>query len=400
MPSYEFKLPDIGEGIAEGEVVKWFVSEGDIIKEDQPLVEVMTDKVNVEIPSPKAGKISRIVAGAGQVVKVGEILVIFEVGSEEAIKDSNIPIAKSTAKPPTSQLTPSEAPKAVLAAPSTRKLARELGVDLTKVLGTGPGGRITVDDVKRHSQKPVEAIDLTIAPPSQQVADERIPLRGLRKIIAERMSKSAHTAAQVTHVDEADVTELVQLKNRLTARMDESGKKTKITFLPLLIKAIIPALKEFPFINAWFDDQKQEIVVKKSYNIGIATDTEQGLIVPVIKDVQRKDVFEIAVEIENLVEKGRTGKLSLDDVRGSTFTVTNVGSIGGLYSTPLVYYPEAAILGIQKIVKKPAVKNDNVVIREIMNLSLSFDHRVIDGAYAARFTNRVIREIENPSSIV
>ncbi|MDG6998021.1 MAG: 2-oxo acid dehydrogenase subunit E2 [Nitrososphaerota archaeon] len=393
MPPYEFKLPDVGEGVAEGEVLKWLVSEGDFIKEDQPLVEVMTDKVNVEIASPKSGKIARILAKVGQIVKVGTSIVVFDIDDEPGPQKSSLEDSPATA---TSVATPEVALSEanVLATPATRKLANDLGVDLSAVTGTGPRGRITPDDVKSFAQSHVST-SLSVSSSSMQ-DEERVPLRGLRKIIAERMSKSAHMAAQVTHVDECDVTELALLRSHLNS---ESGSGVKITFLPLLIRAVIPALKEYPYVNALFDDDKQEIVLKKTYNIGIATDTEQGLIVPVIKDADKKDVYELAFEIDNLVTRGRAGKLSLDDVRGSTFTLTNVGAIGGLYSTPLVYYPEVAIIGIQRIVKRPVVRNDSIVARDMMNLSLSFDHRAIDGAYAARFLNRIIREIENPASL-
>ncbi len=393
MPPYEFKLPDVGEGVAEGEVLKWLVSEGDFIKEDQPLVEVMTDKVNVEIASPKSGKIARILAKVGQIVKVGTSIVVFDIDDEPGPQKSSLEASPATA---TSVATPEVALSEanVLATPATRKLANDLGVDLSAVTGTGPRGRITPDDVKSFAQSHVST-SLSVSSSSMQ-DEERVPLRGLRKIIAERMSKSAHMAAQVTHVDECDVTELALLRSHLNS---ESGSGVKITFLPLLIRAVIPALKEYPYVNALFDDDKQEIVLKKTYNIGIATDTEQGLIVPVIKDADKKDVYELAFEIDNLVTRGRAGKLSLDDVRGSTFTLTNVGAIGGLYSTPLVYYPEVAIIGIQRIVKRPVVRNDSIVARDMMNLSLSFDHRAIDGAYAARFLNRIIREIENPASL-
>lgn len=399
MPSYEFKLPDIGEGVAEGEIIRWLVSEGDIVKEDQPLVEVMTDKVNVEIPSPKAGRIARIFTKVGEVVKVGANLVVLEIGGETRNEKPSSDASKERAVDESfsAQTIVQKRSESSLAAPATRKLAAELGVDLAKISGTGPGGRITSEDVKNESQK---VATIATTKPEGERQEERVPLRGLRKIIAERMVRSAHSAAQVTHVDECDVTELIVLKNRLASRSDESGINAKMTFLPLIIKSLIPALKEYPFLNALFDDKMQEIVLKRSYNIGIATDTEQGLIVPVIKEADKKDLFELASEIESVVASGRSGKLSLDDVRGSTFTITNVGSVGGLYSTPLVNYPEVAILGIQKIVKRPIVKDDAVVIRDVMNFSLSFDHRVIDGAYAARFLNRVIREIENPSGLV
>lgn len=391
MPPYEFKLPDIGEGVAEGEVLKWLVSEGDAVKEDQPLVEVMTDKVNVEISSPRSGRITKILAKVGEVVKVGANLVVFDVEGETASEKSAEPVL--TRETPSTQTLRVESESSALATPATRKLASELGVDLAKVVGTGPRGRITTEDVKSAAQ--VKSTESVAGQSVQE--DEHVPLRGLRKIIAERMSKSAHTAAQVTHVDECDVTELSKLRNRLNSQSD---RVVKITFLPLFVKAVIPALKEYPYVNALFDDEKQEIILKKTYDIGIAVDTEQGLIVPVVKEADKKDVFTLAAEIDDLVSKGRSGKLSLDEVRGSTFTLTNVGSIGGLYSTPLVYYPEVAIMGIQRIVKRPVVKNDSIVVRDMMNLSLSFDHRVIDGAYAARFTNRVIREIEEPSGLV
>jgi 2-oxoisovalerate dehydrogenase E2 component (dihydrolipoyl transacylase) len=396
--NYEFKLPDIGEGVAEGEILKWLVSVGEFVKEDQPLVEVMTDKVNVEIPSPKSGKVAELLARVGEVVKVGQTLIVFEIeGESQGVAQTAISTAHQIISP--TQTT--GASRDVLATPATRKLAKELGVEIEKLKGSGPEGRVTSDDVQRAaalsgnlSTNPTMATPTSISVGS----DERIPLKGIRKTIAERMSKSAHTAAQVTHVDETDVTELIQLRNQIRTTWGE-GKGPKLTFLPLFIKAVIPALKEFPYINALFEDETQEIILKKYYNIGIATDTEQGLVVPVIKNADKKGLLEIATEVEGLAARARSGKLALEDVRDSTFTLTSVGSIGGLFSTPLINYPEVAIMGIQRITKRPVVKNDSIVIRDMMNLSVSFDHRVIDGAYAARFLNRVIQIIENPSDL-
>lgn len=401
MQNYEFKLPDIGEGVAEGEVLKWFVSEGEEIGEDQPLVEIMTDKVNVEIPSPKAGKVSKILAKAGDVVRVGQSLVLLEVQPESEDMGRAVPSnhGKDEAK---SEQSPIAAEVGTLATPATRKLAHDLGVNLDRIIGSGPERRVTIADVRRAAEEassPIQARGDQATSLASDNHEERVPLRGIRKTIAQRMAKSAHTAAQVTHVDEADVTELVLVRNRLREHDVVRKNQIKLTFLPMFIRAVIPALKEFPYVNALFDDDAQEIVLKRCYNIGIATDTDQGLVVPVIRDAEKKNIFDLAVEIEALVGKARAGTLSLDEVRDSTFTITSVGSVGGLFSTPLINYPEVAIMGIQRIVKRPIVKDDAITIREMMNLTVSFDHRVIDGAYAARFLNAVIRAVEKPSFI-
>jgi pyruvate/2-oxoglutarate dehydrogenase complex dihydrolipoamide acyltransferase (E2) component len=228
--------------------------------------------------------------------------------------------------------------------------------------------------------------------------EELVPLRGIRKTIAERMVKSQHTAAQVTHIDEADVTELVMLKEALKESADKRG--VHLTYLPFIIKALVPALREYPFLNASLDDQSGNIILKKYYNIGIATDTEQGLVVPVIKEVDTKDVFELATEIEMLSEKARRGALTLDDVRGSTFTITNVGAVGGLFATPIINLPEVAILGLHKIAKRPVVRDGKVEVRDTTYLSLTFDHRVADGAYAARFTTRMIETLQETRKLL
>lgn len=278
----------------------------------------------------------------------------------------------------------------VLATPATRRIARELGVDLTKVRGTGPVGRVTEDDVKAASGK----VQQTVV---QSVREERVPLRGIRKIIAERMAKSSTTAAQVTHVDEADMTELLLLREAFKGSAEKRG--VKLTFLPFIIRGIIPALKEFPYVNATLDESGN-VVLKRYYNMGIAVDTEQGLIVAVVRDVDKKDIFDLAKEIEGLAGRARAGQLGLEEVHGSTFTITNVGAIGGLFATPIINYPEVAILGTHKISKRPVVRNGKVEVRDMIYLSLTFDHRIIDGAYAARFMNKIVQTLQDPKKLL
>jgi 2-oxoglutarate dehydrogenase complex dihydrolipoamide succinyltransferase (E2) component len=398
---YQLKLPDVGEGIAEGEILKWMVKVGDKVSEEQPLVEVMTDKVNVQIPSPRTGTVTDILAKEGDSVKVGQVIMVIDSG--EADRGSGPTHVGTATRPATtmSQQVQTPRPQApasaegVLATPSTRRLAREMGVDLARLQGSGSMGRITEEDVRNaagHGQ--AVAAGQTVG----RGNEERVPVRGLRKIVAERMAKSIHTTAQVTHVDEADMTELMLLREASKATAEKRG--VKLTFLPLIIKAVIPALKEFPYANASLDEQTNEIVLKKSYNIGIATDTENGLVVPVVKDADKKDVFEVAGEIQQLAAKARAGQLTLDDVHGSTFTITNQGSVGGLFATPIINYPESAILGTHTISKRPLVRDGKIEARDVMYLSLSFDHRILDGAYAARFVNKVISLIEDPKLLL
>ncbi len=403
---FEFKLPDIGEGVAEGEILKWFVKEGDSVMEDQPLVEVMTDKVNVQIPSPRTGRVSRVMAKEGENVKVGQTLLVIQLEGEKAggppphqpeAQPQHAPVRQAMQAQP---MTEAGSPR-VLATPATRRLARELNVDLSGVRGSGSQGRVTDEDVRAASQKPsAQTVQLRTTAPQSTAGgrEEVVPLRGIRRTIAERMVKSVHTAAHVTHVDEADMTDLVMLREMQKGTAEKRG--VKLTFLPFLIKAIVPALKEFPYMNSSLDDTSGSIILKKYYNIGIAVDTEQGLVVSVVKDADRKDVFELAVDIENLAEKARNGTLSLDEVHGSTMTITNVGAIGGLFATPIINLPEVAILGLHKIAKRPVVKEGRVEVRDMAYLSLSFDHRVVDGAYAARFATRIIQGLQNPKKLL
>jgi pyruvate dehydrogenase E2 component (dihydrolipoamide acetyltransferase) len=283
-------------------------------------------------------------------------------------------------------------------ATTSRKLARDLDVDLAAVRGTGPSGRITEADVRGFKQSGGRPAFVTITVPSGAGAEERIPLRGIRRKVAEHMVKSRDTAAQVTHVDEVDVTEVVQLREK--AKLSAEKRGVRVTYLPFIIKALIPALKQFPYLNASLDDERGEIVLKKYYNIGIATDTEQGLVVPVVKDAGHKSITQLAEEIDKLGEKARAGQLSLEEIQGSTFTITNVGGIGGVFATPIISYPEVAILGVHKITKRPVVKDNQIVIRDVTYLSVSFDHRVLDGAMAARFMNAIKQYLEDPKLLL
>jgi 2-oxoglutarate dehydrogenase complex dihydrolipoamide succinyltransferase (E2) component len=423
---FEFRLPDIGEGIHEGEIVKWLVKEGDIVREDQPMVEVMTDKATVEIPAPRAGKILKLNAKEGETVKVGSVLVIIEELGEakpepkrevveappqrepEPVAAAVSTTATAVAAPPPPSPTAAPAQR-VLATPATRKLARELGVDISQIQGTGPGGRVTDEDVRRFAaartapQPPPPSPAPTPSPaapafaPSAVVTDrreERIPLRGIRKRIAEHMHQSKTTAAHFTYVDEVDMTDLIQLREQMKPLAEQKG--VKLTYLPFIVKASVAALKEMPILNASIDEAKGEIVIKKYYNIGIATATDEGLIVPVIKDADRKSLLEIAMEIERLAKAAREGKIALSDLQGGTFTITSLGALGGLFATPIINYPEVAILGIHEIKKRPVVRDNQIVIRDIMYVSLSFDHRLIDGDVGARFCKKIISYLENP----
>jgi len=400
--TFQFKLPDIGEGVAEGEILKWMAKEGDQIKEDQPLVEVMTDKVNVQIPAPRTGKVLQILAKEGDVAKVGQTIMVIDDGSGEV----QLPAAALAPAPAQAAAPPPQpqSSQSVLATPATRRLARELGVDISLVRGSGAQGRVTDDDVRRLASGPrpgPTAVSWQAERPPAPVAgprEELVPLRGVRKTISERMLRSLQTTAQVTHVDEADMTELVLLREAFKGNAEKRG--VLLTYMPFIIKALVPALKEFPYVNSSLDEQSGNIVLKKYYNIGIATDTDQGLVVPVVRDVDKKDIFELAGEIDALADRARKGQLSLDEVHGGTFTITNVGAIGGLFATPIVNTPEVAILGLHKIAKRPVVRDGAVEVRDTTYFSLSFDHRVVDGAYAARFTSRLIEVVQDTKKLL
>ena len=380
---YNFKLADIGEGIVEGEVSKWYIKVGDVVKENQPLVEIITEKVTVELPSPADGTIMKIGPDAGKIVKVGEVIVVIDDGKEE---DNVRGVSKEEAKVDKKEVIKEEIKsKKVIATPAVKRLAKEMGIDITKVVATGEDGKITEKDVKLYSKLEVQS------------NEERIAFRGTRKTIAERLAKSSDRVVQAWIMEEIDMTEVTELKNRLK---ESSSEDIKLTYMPFFVKAVIRSLKSSPRINASLDEETEDIVIKKDYNIGIATDTEQGLIVPVIKKAQDKDIKEIAKEIEELSIEAKSGKLGLEDTQGGTFTITNIGAIGGISSIPIVNYPEVAILAINKIMKKVVHWEGKIVVRDRVYLSLSFDHRVLDGADVARFLNSIRKCLENPESLM
>lgn len=414
--AFEFKLPDIGEGVVEGEIVKWLVKEGDVLEEDQPMVEVMTDKATVTIPSPRKGKVLKTVGREGETVKVGATMVVIE---EEGMKAETAkaetakperpaepPRTGDVVKAPEVRKAPEQAPESramkegprtgkVLATPATRKLARELGVDLSNVAGTGPQGRVTKDDLQKFATGPQPTPLREVPRPTAPTAEERVPFRGLRRKIAERMVKSKHTAPHFTYVEEVDMTELVSLRKQAASIAEE--QRVKLTYLPFIIKALIVALKQYPWLNSTLDEEREEVVLKKYYNIGMAVATPNGLIVPVIKNADQKNILELAKELERLSAQAREGTAKLEDLQGSTFTITSMGPLGGIFATPIINYPEVAILGVHRIHQRPVVRNDQIVIRDMMYLSLSFDHRIIDGAVGAEFARYLIRFLENPN---
>jgi pyruvate dehydrogenase E2 component (dihydrolipoamide acetyltransferase) len=398
--TYEFRLPDIGEGVAEGEVVRWLVKEGDLVKEDQPMVEVMTDKATVEIGSPRAGRVAKRLFAEGERCPVGKILIVIEVEGDAGQPAS--PSASTAAAPAAAAVSQAanQATKTgngratdqvVLATPATRKLARDIGVDIRGVTGSGRAGRITSEDVRAHGEGSAPAAPA----PRTQTDGVRIPFRGLRKKIAETLVRSKQTAPHVTYVEEVDCTELVALR----AKLNKRGGVEKLSFLPFIIKATIAALRKFPQMNAMLDEAGGQIIQWSSFHIGLATATENGLIVPVIRDADRKSLAELGRDIERLAEATRTGKATREELLGSTFTITSLGALGGVMATAIINPPEVAILGVHRIARRPAVVGDQIVIRDLMNLSLSFDHRVVDGFDAAQFVAEIKRTLEAPEPL-
>ena len=405
--AYEFKLPDIGEGLVEGEIVKWLVAVGDTLSEDQPMVEVMTDKATVELPSPTEGTVSDIRAEEGEVVPVGNIIIVIDDNSGGPPTESAAPAAQTPAPAPApSAPPPAAAPTSptgrVLAAPATRKYARENDVDINRVVGTGPRGRVTREDIDNlrgaSPAAPRSAPPPAPAPITALETDQIIPVRGLRRLISQSMARSKRTAAHFTIVEEAHVDELVRLRQVLNADLREG--ETKITFLPFVMKALVVAIREFPYLNASYDEEKQEIVLKARVNLGIAVDTDAGLSVPVIHNVPGKDFQQLSAEIVGAADRARAGKSTTEDVSDGTFTITSTGKHGGLLATPVINHPEVAIIGIHAIKKKPVVRNDEIVVGQVMNVSLSLDHRVVDGMTGARFLARVISLLEEPGRLL
>ncbi len=420
---FELKFADIGEGVHEGEILKWHVKEGDIVQLEQLLVEIQTEKVNAEITSPVSGQVHKIHKREGEIINVGEILVSIDTDVGKKAPDSKPkPVQEKQVESEAEEIDDSPLFKAskpmkvvkrsreiskrqkgkVLAAPIVRRLAREAGVDLSDIPGTGPGGRITRKDLEAYMTSQAKKRQPRIAPKQYTTGgEEKLPLRGIRRTIASAMQRSKLTAAHFTLMDEVDMSAMDRLRKDLKPLAEKHG--AKITYLPLLIKCLIPALKKFPYLNATIDDEKNEIVIKHYYNIGIAVDTEHGLMVPVIRNADQKSIWELATEIKELAEKARSGKLTLEDVTGGTFSLTSIGNIGGMMATPVIRWPEVGILGVMQRKLRPVVIEENgkpeIAIRPMMFLSLSCDHRLVDGAYAARFMKEIRRYIENPALI-
>jgi len=392
----QVKLPDIGEGLVEGEIVEWLVKEGDYVKMFQPLVRVLTAKATVEIPSPFEGIVLRLLAKPGDVVRVGA--PIAEIEAPEAQVATGAPGASYVERVESRESAREALQVPGRAPPRVRKLARELGVDLSKVKGTGPGGVITEEDVLRYAEESKKAAEAPRQPALVEGAVERVPLKGIRRIMASKMVEAKSRIPHAYIVEEVDVTELVKLRDVL--RQDAESKGVKLTLLPFVVKAVVKALKEYPLLNASLDEERGEIIIKKFYNIGVAVDTPQGLVVPVIKGADGKGLYQIAREIGELAEKAREGKTSLEDVTGGTFSITNIGSVGTVLGMAIINYPEAAILGVHRLVEVPRYVDGELKPRKIVYLSLSFDHRFIEGAYATRFLLAVKRYLENPAILM
>ena len=486
----EFKLPDVGEGVAEGEIVSWLVEEGDTVSEDQPVAEVETDKAVVEVPAPVNGTVRKLHYDAGDVVPVGDVIVTFDVEGEaaEAAAESEGEEATEEATESASKSATEQASTRTFAPPSVRRLARELDVDLDSVEGTGPSGRVTESDVRAaaegHATEPqeeppdevrsaVEPVgeqaaehtesgtggqepagrETTLAAPATRglakelgvnihdvpaveerdgeafvtaeavqeyaeggsaaqgettaAASEREfveggettqPYRGIRRSIGEQMAESKYTAPHVTHHDTAVVDDLVETRAKLKERAAEQD--VKLTYLPFVMKAVVAGLKEYPILNSELREDEEEIALKQDYNIGVAVATDHGLMVPVVKHVDQKSILEIADEVNELATKARDRSISRSEMQGGTFTITNFGAVGGEYATPIINYPETAILGLGGIDERPVAEDGEVRAAHTLPLSLSIDHRVVDGAEAARFTNYVMERLTDPELLL
>jgi len=435
---FEFQFPDIGEGIHEGVITKWLVDVGDMIKEGESIAEVETDKVTTEIPSPKTGKIIELRANNGDTIHVGDVFVVIDTEGnaedvssvekkdtlsekKEIVEEENAGvvgevIASSEVIAPSHENKENNEDKRevkkALATPVARKLAKDLGVDINQVVGSGPNGRVMKEDIIKASEKlQVEKQDIAIdehvktAPKAKEekllIEDEkieRIPLTKIRKTIAEKMTQSRFTIPHTTAMDELDVTELYEFRKRYKDSLRE--EEINLTFMPFIIKATIAVLKKMPEFNSTLDEENDELILKKFYHIGIATDTERGLMVPVIRDADRLSIIELAKIVDEISSKAKNNQIELKDLKGSSFTITNYGSIGGYYGIPIINYPESAILGVGRIVQKPIIKNDEIVKAWVLPLSLSYDHRIIDGASGARFLNMMKEILENPEMLL
>ena len=424
MGTYAFKLPDIGEGVVEGEVVEWMVSVGDTVKEDDPILSVMTDKATVEIPSPVDGKVTKIIGEPGDILPVGEVCIEFEVdgaGNASSSTDEAEPTPEPVAEPapvkeevkpepvaekaPEPVATPAPVARAAgtkaLASPAVRQRAREANIDLQIVAGSGPGGRISHADLDRHiaggasgasSFAPVGASLKT-----KLTGTEEVKVIGLRRKIADSMMSSYSTIAHFSYFEEVDITALEELRQHLNSTRPEGAPK--LTYLPFIMQALVKALKESPECNALYDDEANVVTRHQAIHLGIATQTDRGLYVPVVKHVEAMDIWQSASEMVRVTSATRDGKATADELSGSTFTITSLGRLGGLGATPIINKPEVGILGVHNAKERAVVRNGQIVVRRMMNLSSSWDHRVVDGHDGATLVQKVKTLLENPATI-
>ena len=444
----EFRLPDLGEGMTEGELVRWLIKPGDRVTLDQAIAEVQTDKAVVELPAPVAGTILSLDVEEGRVVPVGTRLLTIEDTAQDSVptiptsgENAAVAAAESAGVPAAAGAHRAEADgggrwsavsaapqRRALATPAVRRLARELGVDINTIVGSGPAGRVLAEDVRaaataapteavttrdleaataaatapereaRGAAVPREARAVEMPGEEEGPAEERLPLRGLRRRIAENMVLSVSTIPQVTSLVEVDATALVALRRSVLPAAEARG--LKLSYLPFVVKALVQTLRSYPYVNATIDEGTKEIVLKRRYHIGIATATPDGLLVPVLRHADRLTVLEIASELVRLAEAARERKLGLDELRGSTFTITNYGAVGGFFATPIINPGEAAILGLGRIAERPWAVDGRVEVRPVLPLSFTTDHRLIDGELAIRFLNTLVASLENPNLLM
>ncbi|MDP8231333.1 MAG: dihydrolipoamide acetyltransferase family protein [Candidatus Zophobacter franzmannii] len=420
---YVFNFPDIGEGLEEGRIIEWYVKKGQAVKMGDALVKMETDKVVTDIPSPKEGVIVTLFGNEGEIVNVGGPLTELEIegegeahapNSEEPTNESvdedgfagvvgTIEVAKGNSFLPSTgegfeEEIKTEKPKGrTLATPVARAMAKDLGVDINKVKGTGPAQRVTKKDIQAYASKPATSVRTNVV--TSDVPDVEItPITQIRKAIARNMAKSKNTAAHMTIFDEVEITTLIDIRKKYKAKFAEDG--VKLTYMPFILKALVQSLKKHPMMNSELDLDNSQIIKKNFYNIGIAMDTEDGLVVPVIKSVDQKSIKAIAMELADLAERARDRKLSIDEMRGGTFTLTNYGSVGGWFGVPVINHPQVGILGVGRITKRPIVVDDEIVIGQMLPLSLSVDHRIVDGGETTRFIREFIGYINDPISLI
>lgn len=416
--AFEFKLPDIGEGVVEAEIVAWHVAVGDTVEEDAALADVMTDKATVEVPSPVAGKVLELRGAVGDKVRVGSVLVVLDAPSAglppkaaaapaPTVSQPASPAAGTARKPAepvpaasrrseaAAAPTPHAPGSRPLASPAVRRRALEQGVDLRQVRGTGPAGRVIDRDIADWLRRARHFPSSPLSVAADEVTE--IQVTGVRGRIAERMQSAMRNIPHYSYVEECDVTQLEELRQHLNA--DGGSEAPKLTPLPFIVSALVVALRDFPDLNARFDAEARLLRRHSAVHVGIATDTERGLMVPVVRDAQRLDLWECAAQIARLSQAARDGSIRPGELSGSTITISSLGAMGGLATTPIINEPEVAILGVNKIAERPMVRRGMVAIRQMMNLSGSFDHRIVDGAVAARFVQRIVRLLENPGAL-